>query len=149
MIVFRKEEVMGHQFQKEESSPYVSREEEDQWILDAISLSYRRQVDQQENPHLKLQKILSKIPSSLNISDQMLFKALTSMRTFLKKHVVEVGKTFDGDIPEPIHHHWIDMEMAYENVDMAMNLGRDASADLKIYLNMIKALNDDFLKMQY
>jgi hypothetical protein len=33
---------MGHQFQREESSPYAAREEEDQWMLDAISLNYRR-----------------------------------------------------------------------------------------------------------
>lgn len=142
---------MSKPYESEKSSPFSHNEEEDQWINDAISLTYRRQADSQENPHLKLQNILASIPSPafINLTDPLVAKALTSMRDFLKRHVIEVGKIFDGDIPEPMHHHWMGTQMAFENLDMDKNLGRDSTADLKIFLEQIKALNNEFLARNY
>jgi hypothetical protein len=142
---------MSKPYEGEKSSPFSINEEEDQWITDAISLTYRRQADLQENPHHKLQRILARIPSpaSINLTDPLVAKAFISMRDFLKGHVIEVGKSFDGDIPEPMHHHWMGVQMAFENLDMDKSLGRDATADLKIFLEQIKTLNNEFLASHY
>lgn len=142
---------MSQPYNREDSSPFSSHELEDQWIFDAISLTYKRQADQQKNPHQKLQDILAQIPSpsSINLADPSVLKALASMRDFLKKHVIDAGKTFDGEIPEPIHHEWMALQSAFDNLDMDQCLGRDATADLKIFLARVKALNANFLAQNY
>lgn len=120
----------------------------DPWISESISLSFKRQSDTLENPQLKLQKILLSIPSPqmINVHEPLVMKALNSIREFLKKNVIDVGMAFDGEIPQSLHNYWMEFERSFENIDMDKELGKDYSADLKLFFMHARQLNDELIK---